>query len=312
MLPDYKFETLQLHAGQKPSEGNGSRAVPIYQTSSYVFEDTEIAAEMFKQNVPGFTYSRTNNPTTAVLEERMAALENGIGAVACASGMSAQFLALAALVRSGDSIIANSHLYGGTTVQLKYSLDRLGIHTELINSESVDDYAHKITKNTKALFIETIANPKMSILDIQAFADLAHTHDIPLVIDNTFGAGGYICTPIQYGADIVTHSATKWIGGHGTSLGGIVVDAGKFDWERGNFPNLTTPAPMCNNVVFTEKYGEHAFGAFVRTELLKHFGPAISPFNAFLLLQGLETLSLRVERHCENACLLYTSDAADD
>ncbi len=301
MSRNYKFETLQLHAGQKPTAEHGARAVPIYQTASYVFEDTETAAQMFSQKIPGFTYSRHKNPTMRVFEERMAALEGGVDAVACASGMAAQFLAINALASSGDSLIANSCLYGGTTVQLKYSLARLGIHTEFVESENADAYAAKINEKTKAIFIETIANPKMSVLDIRKIADVAHEHNIPLIVDNTFGAGGYLCAPLRHGADIITHSATKWIGGHGTSLGGVVIDGGTFDWKRGNFPNLTCPAPMCHGLVFADLYEQKALSAFIRTELLKHFGPSLSPFNAFLLLQGLETLSLRVERHCDNA-----------
>lgn len=300
----YRFETLQLHAGQQPAPGNGARAVPIYQTSSYVFEDTETAAKMFRQEIPGFTYSRHKNPTVAVFEDRMSALEGGAASVACASGMAAQFLALAALCRSGDNIVASSLLYGGSIVQLKYSLARFGIETTFVNSEDPKDFAAAIRPNTKALFIETIGNPRMSILDIRTLADVAHARSIPLVVDNTFGAGGYTCAPIAHGADVVTHSATKWIGGHGTSLGGVVVDSGNFDWNKGNFPNLTEPAPMVHDEIFTQKYGTKALAAFVRTELVKHLGHAISPFNAFLLLQGLETLSLRVERHCANALAL--------
>ncbi len=301
MSKNYQFETLQLHAGQKPDLEYAARAVPIYQTSSYVFEDTDTAAQMFNQQVPGFTYSRHKNPTLRVFEERMAALEGGVDAVSCASGMAAQFLAINALASSGDSLVASSCLYGGTTMQLKYSLARLGIHTEFVDSENSDAYAAKINKNTKAIFIETMANPRMSILDIRAIADVAHEHNIPLIVDNTFGAGAYLCAPIAHGADIVTHSATKWIGGHGTSLGGVVIDAGTFDWKKGNFPNLMSPVSTCRNVIFADVYGQKALSAFIRLELLKHFGPSLSPFNAFLLLQGLETLSLRVERHCQNA-----------
>jgi O-acetylhomoserine/O-acetylserine sulfhydrylase len=307
---NYRFETLQLHAGHQPDKETKSRAVPIYQTSSYVFDDTEHAANLFGLKEFGNIYTRIMNPTTAVFEERVAKLENGVGAVATASGHAAQFLTIATIAEAGDNIVSSSFLYGGTYNQFKVTFPRLGIDTKFVKSNNVEDFAKVIDEKTKALYIETIGNPGLNIPDLEKFAKLAHSNNIPLIVDNTFGAGGYIIQPINYGADIVVESATKWIGGHGTSLGGVIVDSGKFNWANGKFPVFTTPSPSYHGLNFWETFGDKSpFGniAFItraRVEQLRDFGPTISPFNSFLLIQGLETLSLRVERHCENTLKL--------
>jgi O-acetylhomoserine/O-acetylserine sulfhydrylase len=307
---NYRFETLQLHAGHQPDKETKSRAVPIYQTSSYVFDDTEHAANLFGLKEFGNIYTRIMNPTTAVFEERVAKLENGVGAVATASGHAAQFLTIATIAEAGDNIVSSSFLYGGTYIQFKVTFPRLGINTKFVKSNNVEDFAKVIDEKTKALYIETIGNPGLNIPEIEKFAKLAHSNNIPLIVDNTFGAGGYIIQPINYGADIVVESATKWIGGHGTSLGGVIVDSGKFNWANGKFPVFTTPSPSYHGLNFWEAFGDKSpFGniAFItraRVEQLRDFGPTISPFNSFLLIQGLETLSLRVERHCENTLKL--------
>ena len=307
---NYRFETLQLHAGHQPDKETKSRAVPIYQTSSYVFDDTEHAANLFGLKEFGNIYTRIMNPTTAVFEERVAKLENGVGAVATASGHAAQFLTIATIAEAGDNIVSSSFLYGGTYNQFKVTFPRLGINTKFVKSNNVEDFAKVIDEKTKALYIETIGNPGLNVPDLEKFAKLAHSNNIPLIIDNTFGAGGYIIQPINYGADIVVESATKWIGGHGTSLGGVIIDSGKFNWANGKFPVFTTPSPSYHGLNFWETFGDKSpFGniAFIiraRVEQLRDFGPSISPFNSFLLIQGLETLSLRVERHCENTLKL--------
>jgi O-acetylhomoserine/O-acetylserine sulfhydrylase len=307
---NYRFETLQLHAGHQPDKETKSRAVPIYQTSSYVFDDTEHAANLFGLKEFGNIYTRIMNPTTAVFEERVAKLENGVGAVATASGHAAQFLTIATIAEAGDNIVSSSFLYGGTYNQFKVTFPRLGINTKFVKSNNVEDFAKVIDDKTKALYIETIGNPGLNVPDLEKFAKLAHSNNIPLIIDNTFGAGGYIIQPINYGADIVVESATKWIGGHGTSLGGVIIDSGKFNWANGKFPVFTTPSPSYHGLNFWETFSDKSpFGniAFIiraRVEQLRDFGPSISPFNSFLLIQGLETLSLRVERHCENTLKL--------
>lgn len=304
---NYKFETLQLHAGQKPDPTTGARAVPIYQTTSYNFQDAKQAADLFALEEFGNIYTRIQNPTTNVFEERLARLEGGVGALATASGQSAQFIALSTILQKGDNIITSSNIYGGTYNQFKVSFPRLGIKAKFVQSEKPADFAEKIDKNTKAIFVETIGNPRLNVLDFAKIADITHKHNIPFIVDNTFGGGGYIFNPIEYGADIVTHSATKWIGGHGTSIGGVIIDSGNFDWSSGNFPIFTEPSPGYHGLNFWENFGDDSkFGniAFIvraRVEQLRDFGPCISPFNAFLLLQGLETLSLRVNRHCQNA-----------
>ncbi len=306
----YRFETLQLHAGQTADPTTHSRAVPIYQTSSYTFDNADHAAALFGLEQFGNIYTRIMNPTTDVFEKRMAALEGGVGALATASGQAAQLLAIANFVVAGQNIVSSSNLYGGTYNQFKVTFPRLGIGTKFVEGDDPAEFARAIDGSTRALYIETISNPRLNVPDLAAIARVAHDHGIPLVVDNTFGAGGYIAQPISSGADIVTHSATKWIGGHGTSIGGVIVDSGKFDWGNGNFPIFTEPSPGYHGLKFWEVFGQGSrFGniAFIvraRVEGLRDLGPCISPFNAFLLLQGLETLSLRVERHCENAIRL--------
>jgi O-acetylhomoserine/O-acetylserine sulfhydrylase len=306
----YRFETLQLHAGQTPDPATHSRAVPIYQTTSYNFESADHAAALFGLEQFGNIYTRIMNPTTDVFEKRIAALEGGVGAVAAASGHAAQFLTISTFVVAGQNIVSTSNLYGGTYNQFKVSLPRLGINVRFVDSDDPAAFEQAIDSNTRALYVETIGNPRLNIPDFAAIAQVAHKHGIPLVVDNTFGAGGYLIQPIAHGADIVTHSATKWIGGHGTSIGGVLVDSGKFDWGNGNFPIFTEPSPGYHGLKFWEvfgagsQFGNIAFSIRARVESLRDFGPCLSPFNAFLLLQGLETLSLRVERHCENTLKL--------
>ncbi|MGI8673492.1 MAG: O-acetylhomoserine aminocarboxypropyltransferase/cysteine synthase family protein [Luteitalea sp.] len=305
--PPYRFETLQVHAGQQPAPGTNARAVPIYQTTSYTFNDSDHGARLFALQEFGNIYTRIMNPTTDVFEQRVAALEGGLAALATASGQAAQFLTISTIAQAGDNIVSTRNLYGGTYNQFKVALPRLGIQVKFVDGDSRDGFAAAIDANTKALYIESIGNPRFNVPDIKALAALAHEHGIPLVVDNTFGCAGYICRPIDHGADIVVASATKWIGGHGTSIGGVIVDAGKFDWASGKFPLFTEPAPGYHGLRFTEPFGVGGpFGniAFIiraRVESLRDFGPALSPFNSFLFLQGLETLSLRVQRHADNA-----------
>jgi O-acetylhomoserine (thiol)-lyase len=302
----YRFETLQLHAGHKPDSATNSRAVPIYQTSSYNFNDADHAANLFALKEFGNIYTRIMNPTTAVFEERIAALEGGVAALAVASGHAAQFLTISTIAEVGDNIVSTSFLYGGTYNQFKVTFPRLGINVKFVSTNNPEDYEKEIDEKTKAIYIETIGNPGLNIPDLKKFADLAHKHNIPLIVDNTFGAGGYIVRPIEFGADIVVSSATKWIGGHGTSIGGVIIDSGKFNWGNGKFPLFTNPSPSYHGLNFWEAFGDKSpFGniAFIiraRVEQLRDVGPALSPFNSFLFLQGLETLSLRVERHCQN------------
>jgi O-acetylhomoserine (thiol)-lyase len=300
----YRFDTLQVHAGQDPAPGTNARAVPIYQTTSYTFDSAEHGAALFALRQPGNIYTRIQNPTTDVFERRVAALEDGAAALATASGQAAQLIAIATLAEAGDTIVSSSSLYGGTYNQLKVSLPRLGIATRFVPVADLDAWAAAIDARTKALYVETIGNPSFDVPDLAALAALAHDHRIPLVVDNTFGCCGYLCRPIEHGADIVVASATKWIGGHGTSIGGVIVDAGRFDWSSGRFPAFTEPSPGYHGLRFTEAFGELAFIVRARVEGLRDLGPCLSPFNAFLLLQGLETLSLRVQRHCDNALAL--------
>jgi O-acetylhomoserine/O-acetylserine sulfhydrylase len=301
------FETLQLHAGQQADPATKSRAVPIYQTSSYVFDDADHAARLFGLQEFGNIYSRIMNPTVAVFEERMAALEGGVGALATSSGHAAQFLAFTTILQAGENIVSSSRLYGGTYNQLKVTLTRLGIDTHFVDSDDPEQFKKQINEKTKALYVETIGNPRLDVPDFEALAKIAHNHGIPLVVDNTFGMGGYVCRPIDFGADIVVHSATKWIGGHGTSIGGVIVDSGKFPWNNGHFPIFTEPSPGYHGLKFWDVFGsQSSFGniAFIiraRVEQLRDIGAALSPFNAFLFLQGLETLSLRAERTCQNS-----------
>lgn len=301
-MPDheYGFETRCLHAGQVPDPATGARAVPIYQTTSYVFDDADHAASLFNLQTFGNIYTRLMNPTTAVFEERMASLEGGRGALATASGMSAQMTCLLTLLESGDELVSASTLYGGTYSQFDVSFRKLGIQTTFVDPDEPENFARAITPKTKALYAETIGNPSINVLDIAAVADIAHDAGLPLIIDNTF-ATPYLCRPFEHGADIVVHSATKYLGGHGTSMGGVIVESGKFPWDNGNFPMMTEPSPGYHGVIFHETFGDFGFIMKCRVETLRTYGPAMSPFNAFLFLQGLETLPLRMERHCENA-----------
>ena len=307
MSTEHRFETLQLHAGQTADPATGARAVPIYQTTSYVFEDANHAADLFELKKFGNIYTRIMNPTNDVFEKRVAALEGGVAGLATASGQAAQFIALSTIVQTGENIISTSNLYGGTYNQFKVAFPRLGINVKFVEGDRPEELEKLIDQNTRAVYIESIGNPRLNIPDFRAIAKVAHDHGIPLVVDNTFGAAGYLVRPIEHGADIVTASATKWIGGHGTSIGGIIVDSGKFNWGNGKFPVFTEPNPGYHGLKFWEVFGSDGpFGniAFIiraRVEGLRDMGPALSPFNSFLFLQGLETLSLRVERHCQNA-----------
>ncbi|MFL0658202.1 O-acetylhomoserine aminocarboxypropyltransferase/cysteine synthase family protein [Cylindrospermopsis raciborskii UAM/DH-MRr] len=307
MSEKYRFETLQIHAGQETAPGTNARAVPIYQTTSYVFNDTEHGARLFALQEFGNIYTRIMNPTTDVFEKRIAALEGGVAALATSSGQAAQFLAISTIAQAGENIVSTSFLYGGTYNQFKVALPRLGINVKFVEGDEVENFRRAIDNQTKALYVETIGNPQFNIPDFTSLAEIAHEHGIPLIVDNTFGAAGYIARPIEYGADIVVESATKWIGGHGNSIGGVIIDSGKFDWGRGKFPIFTDPSPGYHGLNFQEIFGPGSpFGniAFIiraRVEGLRDFGPSLSPFNAFLLLQGLETLSLRVDRHLHNA-----------
>jgi O-acetylhomoserine/O-acetylserine sulfhydrylase len=306
----HRFETLQLHAGHSPDKSTNARAVPIYQTTSYTFNDAEHAANLFGLKEFGNIYTRIMNPTTDVFEKRIAALEGGIAALAVASGQAAETLAITTIAEAGENIISTSLLYGGTYNLFKVTLPRLGINVKFVDGDDPLEFEKLIDNQTKALYIETIGNPRLNIPDFNALSKLAHSYGIPLIVDNTFGAGGYLANPIEYGADIIVESATKWIGGHGTSIGGVIVDSGKFDWGNGNFPIFTNPSPGYHDLKFWEVFGKDSlFGniAFIiraRVEGLRDLGPALSPFNSFLFIQGLETLSLRVERHCENALKL--------
>lgn len=307
---NYKFETLQLHAGQVPDPTTGSRAVPIYQTTSFNFDDAQHAADLFGLQKFGNIYTRIMNPTTDVFEKRVAALEGGVAGLATASGQSAQLLTITNIAQAGENIVSTSLLYGGTYNQFKVTLPRLGIKVKFVDGDNPSDFEKLIDPKTKALYIESIGNPRLNVPDIEKIAEVAHRHGIPLIVDNTFGAAGYLVRPIDHGADIVVASATKWIGGHGTSIGGIIVDSGKFDWGNGNFPIFTEPSPGYHGLKFNEVFGKGSqFGniAFIiraRVEGLRDIGAALSPFNAFLFLQGLETLSLRIERHAKNAITL--------
>ena len=303
----HQFETLQLHAGQVPDPTTGSRAVPIYQTSSYNFRDAEHAAALFGLQEFGNIYTRIMNPTTDVLEKRIAALEGGVAGLAVGSGQAAQLITLTTLAQAGDNIVSTSSLYGGTYNQFKVTLPRMGIDVRLVQGHAPAELAKHIDDKTRAIYLESIGNPHLNVPDFAAVAKLAHDHGIALVVDNTFGAAGFLLRPIEHGADIVVASATKWIGGHGTSIGGIIVDAGRFDWRNGRYPLFTEPSPSYHGLKFTDVFnpdselGNIGFIIRARVEGLRDQGPALSPFNSFLFLQGVETLSLRVERHCENA-----------
>jgi O-acetylhomoserine/O-acetylserine sulfhydrylase len=308
-MSDLKFETLQLHAGQEPDPTTGSRAVPIYQTSSFVFNDSEHGANLFALKEFGNIYTRIMNPTNDVLEKRIAALEGGVAALAVSSGQAAQFIALSNILQAGDSFVTTSHLYGGTYNQFKVQFKRIGIDARFAKEDTVEEFEKIIDETTKAIYLETIGNPEFNVPDFEAFAALAKKHKIPLIVDNTFGAAGAIARPLAHGANIVVSSTTKWIGGHGTSIGGIIVDGGNFNWGNGKFPQFTEPSDGYHGLKFWETFGEGnplglpniAFIIRARVEGLRDYGPCMSPFNAFLFLQGLETLSLRVERTVENA-----------
>ncbi|KAG8922284.1 Homocysteine synthase [Tulasnella sp. 418] len=300
-----EFDTLQLHAGQEPDPTTNARAVPIYASTSFVFNNSEHAADLFGLRAFGNIYSRIGNPTVDVFEKRIAALEGGAAAVAASSGQSAQFMAIATIADAGDNIVSTSYLYGGTYNQFKVLLKKFGIGVKFVTGDKPEDLAAAIDDRTKAIYVESIGNPKYNVADLPAIAQVAHRAKIPLMVDNTFGAGGYIVRPIEHGADIVIHSATKWIGGHGTTIAGVVVDSGKFDWAAsGKFPSFTEPSEGYHGMKFSDTFGPLAFAIKLRVEILRDLGPALNPFGAFLLLQGLETLSLRVQRHCDNALAL--------
>ena len=296
----FGFETRQLHAGQRPDPNTGARAVPIFQTTSYVFEDPAAAAAYFNLQEYGNTYTRIMNPTLAVFEERVASLEGGCGAVAFASGLAAQAAALFTLLTPGDHIVSSAALYGGTVNQFKHVLRKLSVELTWVDPDDLGAWRAAVRGNTKAFFGETIGNPGGNVLDIEAIAAVAHEHGLPLLVDNTF-ATPYLCRPIEWGADIVLHSATKYIGGHGTSIGGVVVDSGEFNWSNGRFPVIAEPSPAYHGLQFHETFGTYGYLMKLRAETLRDLGGCLSPFNAFLFLQGLETLSLRMRRHVENA-----------
>jgi O-acetylhomoserine (thiol)-lyase len=297
---DFGFDTRQVHAGQRPDPNTGARAVPIYQTTSYVFEDPESAAAYFNLQEYGNTYSRIMNPTVAVFEERIASLEGGCGAVAFASGLAAQAAALFTLLTPGDHVVSSAALYGGTVNQLKHVLSKMNVAITWVNPDDLGAWRGAVRDSTKAFFAETIGNPGGNVLDIEALAGIAHEHGVPLLVDNTF-ATPYLCRPIEWGADIVLHSATKYLGGHGTSIGGIVVDSGTFNWSNGRFPVVAEPSPAYHGLAFHETFGMYGYLMKLRAETLRDLGAALSPFNAFLFLQGIETLSLRMDRHVANA-----------
>ena len=311
-MSNLRFDTLQLHAGQEIDPTTGSRAVPIYQTTSYVFKNSEHGANLFALKEFGNIYTRIMNPTTDVFEKRIAALEGGVAALAVGSGQAAQFIALNNILQAGDNFVSTSFLYGGTYNQFKVAFKRLGIEARFAEGDTVDAFEKLIDKNTKAIYLETIGNPGFNIPDFDAIASLAKKHDLPLVVDNTFGAGGYLFRPIEHGANVVVESATKWIGGHGTSVVCVIVDGGNYNWGNGKFSQLTEPSEGYHGLKFWEVFGENnplglpniAFSIRARVEGLRDFGPALSPFNSFLLLQGLETLSLRVQRSVDNALSL--------
>jgi O-acetylhomoserine/O-acetylserine sulfhydrylase len=303
------FETLQLHAGQQIDPTTKARAVPIYQTTSYGFDNSEHAADLFGLRAFGNIYTRIMNPTTDVFEQRIAALEGGVAALAVGSGQASQFLALNNILQAGDNFVTTTYLYGGTYNQFKVAFKRLGIEARFADGDDAESFVKHIDKNTKAIYLETIGNPRLNIPDFKKFADLAKEYDLPLIVDNTFGAGGYLFRPLEHGANIVVESATKWIGGHGTTIGGVIVDGGNYNWANGKFPQFTEPSEGYHGLKFWDVFGEGnplglpniAFIIRARVEGLRDFGSAQSPFNSFLLLQGLETLSLRVQRHVDNA-----------
>ena len=296
----FHFETNALHAGARPDPATGARAVPIYQSTGFVFDDDEHAAGLFALQDYGYVYTRIGNPTTSVFEERIAALEGGVGALATASGQAAQFIALFTLTNPGDEIVSSAALYGGTYTQFDITLRKLGIQTTFVDPTRPEDFGAAVTEKTRVIYCETIGNPATNIADLEDLAKIANDAGVPLVVDNTF-ATPYLCRPIEWGADIVLHSATKFIDGHGTSIGGVIVDSGRFDWANGKFPGMIEPSPGYHGLRFFETFGELGFLMKARAESLRDIGSCLSPFNGFLLAQGLETLSLRMGRHCENA-----------
>lgn len=306
LRPDrkYRFETLQLHAGQRPAEGANSRAVPIHASTSYTFNSTQHGANLFGLRELGYIYTRMHNPTTSVLEERLSALEGGVGAVATSSGMAAQFLALTTLAVAGDNVVSTSYLYGGTYNQFKITLPRLGIQVRFFEGDDPAAAERLIDARTKAIYLESIGNPRFNVPDLERFAALARKHGVALVVDNTFCMGGYLLRPIEHGANIVLHSTTKWIGGHGNTIGGVIVDGGNFKWDNGRYAEFTTPAPGYHGLKYCEAFGPLAFIVRVRVEQMRDIGACPHPMGSFLLLQGVETLSLRAERHCSNAMAL--------
>jgi len=305
-MSNLKFETLQVHAGQEVEGTTHARAVPIYQTTSYVFDDAQEGADLFGLRKFGNIYTRLMNPTTDVFEKRVAALEGGVSALATSSGQSAQFIALNNILQAGDNFVTSPYLYGGTYNQFKSQFKRLGIEARFTPDDEPAEFEKRIDKNTKAIYLESIGNPGLNIPDFDAIAAIAKAHDIPLIVDNTFGAGGFLFRPIAHGASVVVESATKWIGGHGTSIGGVIVDSGTFNWGNGKFPAFTEPSESYHGLVFWDVFGANgpfgniAFNIRARVEGLRDWGNTISPFNSFLLIQGLETLSLRLERHVQN------------
>jgi O-acetylhomoserine (thiol)-lyase len=300
-MPDHEFgfETLCLHAGQIPDAQTGARAVPLYMTTSYVFDSAEHAASLFNLQTFGNVYTRLSNPTTAVFEERMAAIEGGRAAVATASGQAAEMVAFLNILQSGDHIVSSSKLYGGTYTMLAVNFRKLGIESTLVDPDDPENFRRALKPNTKAIFSETLGNPAINVIDIAAVGAIAREAGIPLIVDNT-AASPYLCQPLLHGADVVVHSATKFIGGHGTTMGGVVVESGKFPWDNGKFPSMTEPSAGYHGVKFFETFGDFGFTMKARMEVLRVFGPAISPFNAWMLLQGLETLPVRMDRHCAN------------
>lgn len=312
MSTSYKFETLQIHAGQEIDPTTGARAVPIYQTTSYGFKNAEHGANLFALKEFGNIYTRIMNPTNDVFEKRIAALEGGVAALAVASGQAAQFIALHNILEAGDHIVSSSHIYGGTYNQFKVAFKRLGISVDFANPDVPEEFENKINEHTKAIYLETIGNPSFSVPDFEKIAAIAKKYDLPFIVDNTFGAAGYLFKPLEHGANIVVESATKWIGGHGTTIGGVIVDGGSYNWGNGKFPQFTEPSEGYHGLIFNDvfgfggPFGNIQFIIRARVEGLRDLGPALSPFNSFLLLQGLETLSLRVQRHVDNALELAT------
>ncbi len=297
---DFGFDTRMLHAGQTPDPTTGARAMPIYQTTSFVFEDTEHAAHLFALNKFGNIYTRISNPTTSAFEERVASLEGGVGGLAAASGQGAQLVAITTLLKAGDEMVSSNTLYGGTYNQFALTFKRFGIEVKFVDAADPENFRRALTPRTKLLYGETIGNPRADVFPIREVAEIAHAHRIPLMIDNTF-ASPYLCRPIEHGADIVVHSATKFIGGHGTSIGGVIVDGGTFPWDNGTFPEMVEPSPGYHGMRYWETFGNFTFIMKARVEMMRDLGACMSPFNAFLFLQGLETLSMRMERHAANA-----------